>query len=90
MKLQDTLRELESVAERKSIKVSYEALDGEASNGGLCKVKGEYRIIIDKKASPGERLTVLAQALAAFPLDDIYLAPHIREAIEKAASFKRR
>ena len=89
MKIQDTLRELETVADKKGIKVTYEALGEGATSGGLCKVKGEWRIIVDKKASTGERLTVIAHALAGFPLDDVYLSPEVRETIEKAASFRR-
>jgi hypothetical protein len=33
-------------------------------HGGLCRVKGEYRIIIDKRASAEERVTTLATAIA--------------------------
>jgi hypothetical protein len=90
MKIQDQLRELEAVAEKKGVRVSYEALGGEIGAGGLCKVHGEYRVIIDKRASVGERLTVLARALSTFPMDDLYLAPELREVIEKAAQFRRR
>lgn len=89
MKIQDQLRELEAVAEKKHIRVSYEALGGELGAGGLCKVRGAYRVIIDKRASPGERLIVLARALSQFALDDIYLAPELREVIEQAARFRR-
>ena len=89
MKLDETLRLLEETAERKSIKVSYEPLGGELGAGGLCKVKGEYRVIIDKRSSPGERVTLLAQALGAFSLDDVFLAPEVRDVIEKAGAFRR-
>ncbi len=90
MKIQDTLKELEAVAGKKGIRVAYEALGGEVGAGGLCKVRGEYRVIIDKRASPGERVTLLAQALGAFSLDDIFVAPEVREVIEKAGAFRRR
>ena len=90
MKIQDKLAGLEALAEKMSVRVSYEALGGEVGAGGLCKVKGEYRVIIDKKSSPGERLTILAQALGTFPLDDVYVAPELREVIEKAAAFRRK
>jgi hypothetical protein len=89
MKIDDTLTELEAVAEKKGIRVAYEPLGGEVGAGGLCKVKGEYRIIVDKRATPGERVTVLAQALSAFSLDDVFVAPEVRELIAKTAAFKR-
>ncbi len=89
MKIDDTLRELEAVADKKGIRVNYEALGGELGAGGLCKVKGQYRVIIDKRATPGERVTVLAQSLAGFALDDVFVAPEVRELIQRAAAFKR-
>ena len=84
MKIQDTLRELESVAQKKSIKVCYEAIGGELGAGGLCKVKGEHRVIVDKRATDGEKVTVLAQALAQFPLEDIYISEETRALIERS------
>lgn len=83
MKLDETLRLLEEVAQKKSIKVSYEALGGELGAGGLCKVKGEYRLIVDKRATPSERVAMLAEALSRFPLEDIFMAPELRALIDK-------
>ena len=91
MKIDDTLKELEGLADKKGIRVAYEVMSGDLGNGGggLCKVKGEYRVIIDKRSTPGERVTVLAQALATFSLDDVFVAPEVRELIAKAAAFRR-
>jgi hypothetical protein len=55
--------------------------------GGLCKVKGEYRIIVDKRASAEERVTTVATALAqvikATKLDTaaLELSPKLREVL---------
>jgi hypothetical protein len=57
------LQELEAIAAELSVKVSYEALAASVGTGGLCRVHGEYRVIIDKRAQTGERLAALAQAL---------------------------
>ena len=73
MKIDETLAELEGVAEKKNIKVTYENIGGELGAGGLCKVKGEHRVIVDKRATDGEKVTVLAQALSRFPLDDVFM-----------------
>ena len=89
MKVDEVLRELESVAEKKKIKVSYENIGGELGAGGLCKVKGEHRVIVDKRATDGEKVTVLAQALARFPLDDVFISEKTRELIEKSAALVR-
>jgi hypothetical protein len=83
MKISDTLAELESVAQKKSIRVSYESIGGELGAGGLCKVKGEHRVIVDKRATDGEKVTVLAQALARFGLDDVFISEETRGLIER-------
>ncbi len=85
MKVQDTLRELETVAEKKKIRVSYEPIGGELGAGGLCKVKGEYRVIVDKRATDGEKVTVLASALARFPLDDVFMSEETRALVGRHA-----
>lgn len=90
MKIAETLRELESVAEKKNIKVSYENIGGELGAGGLCKVKGQHRVIVDKRATDGEKVTVLAQALSRFPLDDLFISEQTRALIEKSAAFVKR
>jgi hypothetical protein len=90
MKIDETLKELESIAEKKSIRVSYENIGGELGSGGLCKVKGEHRVIVDKRATDGEKVTVLAQALSRFPLDDVFISEKTRELIEKSAAFVRK
>jgi hypothetical protein len=90
LKIDETLRELEDVAAKKNIKVSYENIGGELGAGGLCKVKGEHRVIVDKRASSGEKVTVLAQALSKFPLEDVFISEKTRDLIEKSAAFVRK
>ena len=84
MKVADQLTELESVAEKKQIRVSYENIGGELGAGGLCKVKGTWRVIIDKRATDGDKVTVLAQALAQFPLEDVFMSEESRALVEKS------
>jgi hypothetical protein len=88
VKVQDTLRELEEVAQKKSIRLSYEQIGGELGAGGLCKVKGEHRVIVDKRATDGEKVTVLAQALARFPLEDVFMSEETRALIARHAPKK--
>src|SRR4029079_17557498 len=64
MKPEVLLELLETAAEQLEIKVSYEPLQTSVVHGGLCRVKGDYRIIVDKRASAEERVTTLATALA--------------------------
>jgi hypothetical protein len=90
VKADEMLRELEGVAEKKKIKVTYENIGGELGAGGLCKVKGEHRVIVDRRATDGEKVTVLAHALASFPLDDVFISEKTREMIEKSAGLGRK
>lgn len=64
MKPEVLLELLEAAAEQLKVRVSYEPLQTSVVHGGLCRVKGEYRIIVDKRASAEERVTTLATALA--------------------------
>ncbi|TMQ08709.1 MAG: hypothetical protein E6J90_39615 [Deltaproteobacteria bacterium] len=64
MKPEVVLELLEAAAEQLHVRVSYEPLQTTVVHGGLCRVKGEHRIIVDKRASAEERVTTLATALA--------------------------
>lgn len=78
------LEELELAAEKADIKLSYEKMTGLCSGkGGLCKVKGEKRLIIDRRATPQERLDHLLEALCDENLEGLYLSPSTREALER-------
>jgi hypothetical protein len=64
MKPEVVLELLETAAGQLKVRVSYEPLQTSVVHGGLCRVKGEYRIIVDKRATAEERVTTLATALA--------------------------
>jgi hypothetical protein len=64
MKPDVVLELLEAAAEKLKVRVSYESLQTSVVHGGLCRVKGDYRIIVDKRASAEERVTTVATALA--------------------------
>ena len=52
MNKENILQQLEEIAERLSIRITYDSLKEGSINtrGGLCKVSGDYRILVDKKA----------------------------------------
>lgn len=84
MKPEVLLELLENVADQLGIRVSYEQLQSSVVTGGLCKVKGVYRVIIDKRATSEERVNTLATALASFPasrLDELALPAKVREVL---------
>jgi len=84
MKPEQLTEALETAAKQLGIEVRYEQLapGGVSGSGGLCKVKGAWWVIIDKKATPSERATVLAEALAGFDTDSVFLPPKAREAVQ--------
>ncbi|MCB9568451.1 MAG: hypothetical protein H6710_14770 [Myxococcales bacterium] len=80
MDVQKQLAELEEVARTLKVRVSYDAMSGPTQGGGgLCKVRGEYRIIVDKRLKPSERVRVLADALRGFDTEGIFVSPQVRE-----------
>jgi len=85
MKPEVLLELLEGVADQLGIKVSYEPLQtsGLSSwHGGLCRVKGAYRIIVDKRATSEERCTTLATALATFDTTELELSQKVRDVLK--------
>jgi hypothetical protein len=83
-KMEPILEELEGAAAKLQVKVSYENLVDTVVGGGLCKVKGEYRVIIDKRSTTGEKAVTLAKALAALAIDSVFLSPAARELVDQA------
>ena len=84
MKPEAVLELLEKTAEQLGIRVSYEALAMVVGmHGGLCKVKGAYRVIVDKRATAEERVITLATALAKFDTSELELAPKAREILRR-------
>ena len=73
----DMLRALESVARRLGIPVRSEPFCTEG-RGGLCRVHGETVIVVNASLPVAERVAVLADALAAFDLEGIYVTPVLR------------
>jgi hypothetical protein len=83
MKAEHITEILETAAGQLGVKVQYDTLvaSGPTGGGGLCKVKGEWRIIIDKKTAPSERASILADALATMDTEGIFLPPKVRELV---------
>jgi hypothetical protein len=83
MKAEQLTEILETAAGQLGVKVRYENMvsSGPAGGGGLCKVKGEWCVIIDKKTAPSERASILADALATMDTDSVFLPPKVRELV---------
>jgi len=81
---EEMLELLEEAATRLGVKVSYEALQS-GSYGGLCRVKGEYRLIVDKKAPLGDRVATLAHGLAGLDWARLDLQPRVQARLRQFA-----
>ena len=87
MKPEVVLELLETTADQLGIRVSYEALTTTVGmHGGLCKVKGTYRIIVDKRATSEERVITLASALSTFDTSELELPAKVREILRQYES----
>jgi ribosomal protein L20A (L18A) len=87
MDVSKALTELEQLAEKLAIEVVYDTFTGDGmSSGGLCKVKGSWRVIIERRSPTSEKISVLARALSRFDLEELYVSPAVRELIERYQS----
>lgn len=74
------LQELEALSEKLEIVISRADLEGRS--GGFCLIKGERRFILDRRLASKEQVDVLSKAFSKLPLDNIYLKPAVRNAID--------
>lgn len=82
MKPEQMTESLEQAAAQLGVQVRYDTMTGDsAGGGGLCKVKGAWCVIIDRKTPPAERAAMLIEALVGFDTDSVFLPPQVREAI---------
>jgi hypothetical protein len=75
------LKELEELAQSLGMEVRYENLkkEGVFSAGGLCRLKGQYLLIINTRAPVKDKIEALAVAVSRFDLSRLYLKPGLRE-----------
>ena len=81
------LEELEQVAARHNIRISSANLKKYAYyiQSGMCRVRGEYRIIIDKHLHLSEKIDVLIDALQAFEIETATLNPVLQKLFKRKA-----
>lgn len=86
MQAEELLSRLEGLADQLRIPVRYASLATEelTGRGGLCILRGERRIIIERTLGYREKAHLLATGLAQFDLEGVFLLPAVREAIEAA------
>ncbi|MBD3175837.1 MAG: hypothetical protein GF320_11700 [Armatimonadia bacterium] len=80
MKEQDLLEALEELAGRLDIRIRRESFRGD---GGLCTLRGERLIIMNKSRTPAEQIDLLAASLGQVDLDGLFVPPQVREEIDR-------
>ncbi|MDY6972200.1 MAG: hypothetical protein SV775_07705 [Thermodesulfobacteriota bacterium] len=63
--LQNRLSELEERASQRGLCVHYDLLEaaGLKLKGGICKIKGDYHIFVDRRKSTSDRIEILQDFL---------------------------
>ena len=80
------LGQLEELAHSLGIEIRDEPLKREGGffPGGLCRIKGEYVLILNSLATTEDKIQTMAKALNRFDLSRVYLRPGLREFLDKA------
>jgi hypothetical protein len=75
------LQNLEGIAEKLNLKVSYENLRKLRifSKGGLYRFKDDRTVLIEKSLILSDKIDTLADALVQFDLEEIYIPPAVRK-----------
>lgn len=76
---------LKEIASQLDIRISEQNLSATRvyAKSGLCRIKGEYVMIMEKRLSLSEKIAVLGDVLKSFPTDHIYIIPAVREFLNK-------
>jgi hypothetical protein len=79
------LGHLEALAHTLGIKIRYEKMEGETAfpKGGLCRIRDEHFIFMNKGATTTEKVETLTGALRRFDLNRVYLRPALRAILEQ-------
>ena len=75
--------EFELLAEKLNLKI---IKDRGNFVGGICMIKDEKVIVVNKMRPLEQRLKVLANSFLSYDLDDIYMVPALRAYIEQFRS----
>jgi len=85
---QKTLTDLlEELIERLNLRIRYETIKQDEDSvkviGGLCRLRGEYVLIVNSNTTVEDRTETLGRALKHFDLDQIYIRPVLRDFLDK-------
>jgi hypothetical protein len=75
------LGQLEDLARSLGIEVRYEMLkrEGASTQGGLCRLKGQYLLLVNSKAPNRDKIEALALTANRFDLSQVFMKPGLRD-----------
>jgi hypothetical protein len=79
------LGQLEDLARGLGIEVRYEMLkrEGALTQGGLCRVKGQYLLLVNSHAPNRGKIEALALAVNRFDLSQVFMKPGLRDFLNR-------
>lgn len=83
------LERLEETVKKLGIEVRYEQMQKPGYNGGLCRVKKSWVLIVNRASMPLEKAELLAETLLSRDTSTIYVSPDVREIMEWAAEKRK-
>jgi hypothetical protein len=85
MTREELLIQLEELAGRLNVQVKYESMKSAdpSTFGGCCRSQDQHMIVLHSKASIRRKIEIFTEALRRFDVDDVYLAPALREHLQK-------
>lgn len=86
MELTRVYAELEALLTRFQIEVRAESFDPRlfgdlTSRGGLCTIRGQRAVLVDRNAPLVDRVAVLARAASQLDTESVYVTPAVRQVI---------
>jgi hypothetical protein len=80
------INQLEELAGKLGIEIRYGIIPGEDSHrsGGLCRVNGQYVLIMHSRSTVKEKIGFIIKTLKGFEMGDVYVIPVIRELLDKS------
>jgi hypothetical protein len=85
LKEDEVLGGLETVMVSLGVQVRYEKGD---FAGGLCKLKDKRLLIINSVATTAQRIRILATELSQMDIDNVFMVPALRQAIDDVGKEK--
>ncbi|MEI6125070.1 MAG: hypothetical protein WCQ99_00815 [Pseudomonadota bacterium] len=92
MKESGVFEDLEKIAEQNKVKICNVNLKKYSYyiKSGICKVKGEYRVILDKHLHLSEKIDVLIDSLQTCNVETDALNPYLKRLFEKKGTSSKK